>query len=72
MTSKKAKSLPGQESDDTAVKPQQANHDEIAMRAFEYWQERGCPIGSPERDWKEAERDVKARTRGSRAAAASK
>jgi hypothetical protein len=71
-TDKKAKSLPGQDNGGLAGKPQQINHDEIAMRAFECWQERGCPFGSPELDWKEAERDVQARSRGSRAAAASK
>jgi len=27
----------------------------ITALAYEYWQRRGCPIGSPELDWFEAE-----------------
>ena len=30
----------------------------IRIRAFELWNERGCPLGSPERDWLQAEREV--------------
>ncbi len=26
-------------------------HDEIAALAYELWQARGCPAGSPEEDW---------------------
>jgi hypothetical protein len=43
---------------------------EIAQRANELWRERGCPVGSPDVDWKEAEQDLLARSRGSRAAVA--
>jgi len=25
--------------------------DAIRLRAYHYWQERGCPVGSPELDW---------------------
>ena len=28
-----------------------ANHREIAAMAYELWQARGCPEGSPEQDW---------------------
>lgn len=31
---------------------------EIAMLAYEYWEQRGRPIGSPEVDWYRAEDDV--------------
>ena len=31
----------------------------IAALAYEYWQRRGCPIGSPELDWFKAEEEVK-------------
>lgn len=31
----------------------------IAALAHEYWQRRGCPIGSPELDWLKAEEDLK-------------
>jgi hypothetical protein len=49
----------------------QVSREEIALRAFELWKERGCPAGSPEIDWNEAEQDLLARSRGSRAAVAS-
>ena len=35
-----------------------ANAD-VAARAYEYWQERGCPDGSPEVDWQRAEADLR-------------
>ena len=30
-------------------------HDQIAALAYRLWQERGCPEGSPEIDWLDAE-----------------
>jgi sugar/nucleoside kinase (ribokinase family) len=33
-------------------------HDKIARLAYQYWQERGCPDGSPEEDWLRAEREL--------------
>jgi Protein of unknown function (DUF2934) len=30
----------------------------IAVRAYELWQERGCPDGSPEVDWFAAEEEL--------------
>ena len=38
------------------IRPDQAN---IARLAYLYWLERGCPIGSPEKDWSQAEQDLK-------------
>jgi hypothetical protein len=32
--------------------------DQIATRAYQIWQKRGCPIGSPEQDWLEAQRQL--------------
>jgi len=32
--------------------------DSIATRAYFRWLERGCPEGSPEQDWLEAEREL--------------
>jgi hypothetical protein len=32
--------------------------DQIAKLAYQYWQERGCPGGSPEEDWLRAEREL--------------
>jgi hypothetical protein len=31
----------------------------IAARAYQFWQERGCPIGSPEADWFRAVEELK-------------
>ena len=36
------------------------SHRKIAQRAFELWQARGCPWGSPEQDWLEAETELQA------------
>ena len=30
-------------------------HEQVAILAYHLWQERGCPEGSPEIDWTEAE-----------------
>jgi len=31
---------------------------EIAVRAYELWQDRGCPIGSDQDDWFKAESEL--------------
>lgn len=33
-------------------------HALIAQRAYQLWNQRGCPWGTPERDWSEAVREV--------------
>jgi hypothetical protein len=33
--------------------------DDIARLAYALWQERGCPDGSAERDWLEAEQELR-------------
>jgi len=35
-----------------------ATHDDVKQRAYECWQQRGCPIGSPEVDWWRAEQEL--------------
>jgi Protein of unknown function (DUF2934) len=30
----------------------------IAVLAYEFWRQRGCPIGTPEQDWFRAEREI--------------
>jgi hypothetical protein len=35
-----------------------ASHEEIAQLAYQYWIDRGRPIGSPDEDWFRAEQDV--------------
>ena len=44
------------------VNTQNPETDMIAARAYELWMQRGCPIGSPEVDWFEAEAEVRGRT----------
>jgi hypothetical protein len=34
-------------------------HANIARLAYLHWLDRGCPIGSPEEDWSQAEQDLK-------------
>ncbi len=36
-------------------------HDEIAALAYSMWQSRGCPEGTPDEDWFNAEKALKAR-----------
>ncbi len=31
----------------------------IAVRAYELWEARGCPLGSPEVDWLQAEEELR-------------
>lgn len=33
-------------------------HEEIAQLAYDYWEARGRPLGSPEQDWFRAEQDI--------------
>jgi hypothetical protein len=35
---------------------------DIAALAYELWQQRGCPEGSPEEDWYQAERKIQSQT----------
>jgi hypothetical protein len=35
--------------------------DEIAALAFEFWEQRGRPLGSPDEDWLRAEREIEHR-----------
>ena len=38
------------------------SEDAIAALAYELWQERGCPVGSDQMDWFQAERELKGPT----------
>ena len=40
--------------------PVEISTSDIAVLAYLLWEERGCPHGSPEEDWLEAERRLKA------------
>lgn len=55
---------------DEAVTAEPANHDEIAALAYEFWTQRGSPIGSPEEDWFRAEAELKNSGMKARAATA--
>lgn len=35
---------------------------DIAALAYQLWQDRGCPEGSPDEDWYEAERKLQSQT----------
>ncbi len=40
--------------------PHKPAHDRIAMRAYEKWLSRGCPHGTDQQDWLEAEAELAA------------
>lgn len=39
--------------------PRQFTHEECSQRAYAIWQERGCPAGTAEADWLEAEEQLR-------------
>lgn len=43
----------------TLVEPREVTHEEIARLAYAYWEQRGFQGGSPEEDWRRAERELK-------------
>ncbi len=43
----------------TVVASETPQHDAIAARAYELWQQRGCPDGSPQEDWGQAEEELR-------------
>jgi len=48
-------------SETTDISEQRSSQD-IAALAYELWQARGCPYGSPEEDWFIAERQLQGRS----------
>ena len=46
----------------TAVEktPKPENWQEVAVLAYQFWEARGCPDGSPEVDWFRAEQEIAA------------
>jgi hypothetical protein len=34
-------------------------HERIATLAYTYWEQRGCPPGSPDEDWHRAEQNIR-------------
>ncbi len=45
--------------EETAVHPELRNEQATAALAYEFWIQRGCPIGTPEEDWFRAEEELK-------------
>ena len=41
-----------------SMKEERAGNRDLAARAYELWKKRGCPEGSAEEDWREAEREI--------------
>ena len=54
---------------ETTAQAGRSENQEIARLAYSYWEERGCPIGSPEQDWLRAEYELHARQSANSAAA---
>jgi hypothetical protein len=42
----------------TGAEESRSFHEQVAIMAYHLWQERGCPEGSPEIDWLEAEQEL--------------
>lgn len=49
------------EPQEESVHLSELDQQEIARLAYEFWEARGCPHGSPEEDWLRAERDLQRR-----------
>ena len=54
----------------TAAQVPEIDYEEVAVVAFGCWHQRGCPHGSPEVDWEEAQRIVRSRDSKSSVASA--
>ena len=46
-----------------------ASPEDVARLAYEFWEARGCPDGSPEEDWFRAENELHRERRGKATAA---
>jgi len=41
-----------------AIGESPVDHETVAVRAYQPWIARGCPVGSPEVDWRQAEAEA--------------
>ncbi len=48
----------GETADKPAIVERAPTHEEIARLAYNFWEARGRPLGSPEEDWFAAEQDL--------------
>jgi Protein of unknown function (DUF2934) len=55
----KMRKSPGTASESDSQVPETSMGEDIAKLAYALWQQRGCPYGSPEFDWLEAERNLR-------------
>ena len=44
---------------DVTTIPAGSTSNEIALRAYSLWEQRGSPFGSPEEDWFRAEQEIR-------------
>ncbi len=44
-----------------AITTTECSEVEVREQAYSCWQERGCPVGSPDEDWLRAERELDGR-----------
>ena len=49
------------DTDQTGLDSPETTTAQIAELAYLLWQERGCPVGSPDEDWYEAERQLRSK-----------
>ncbi len=52
--------------DESHVESDRPTHDEIAVRAYRRWRERGGAHGADEEDWYQAEQELRAERKGTR------
>jgi hypothetical protein len=50
---------PGMTSDSHSQGPESSMQENLEKLAYGLWQQRGCPFGSPDHDWLEAERKLR-------------
>ena len=59
---KETRKTVGSQAARTALSP---DHNTVGKLAHELWQKRGCPVGSPQEDWFQAERALGSRKESS-------
>ena len=59
----KLRKIPGGKAAVEAVERAALEHEEIARLAYSFWEQRGCPQGSPEEDWFRAEEEIRRQNR---------
>lgn len=60
MNAKKQQNSGGQETGGSGTGTELEGSALIARLAYDKWQARGCPVGDEQRDWFEAEQEVRA------------